>query len=136
MKSLPAIIAATVAAATVAAVISLPAGADDNKKDGSPVPAPPELVACLHDHGLDAPATEISDFKGWVIKQLDTDAGKAALSACGLNTHPDEKVGDGPPKDKESGATGPCADAKRAAISQARKQQAAKSARRIVPAGT
>ena len=135
MKSLPAIIAATVAAATVAAVISLPAGADENKKDGSPVPAPPELVACLHDHGLDAPA-EISDFKGWVIGQLDTDAGKAALSACGLNTHPDEKVGDGPPKEKDNGASGPCADAKRAAVSRARTRQAAKSARRIVPAGT
>ena len=52
MKSLPAIIAATVAAATVAAVISLPAGADENKKDAPPVPAPAELVACLHDHGV------------------------------------------------------------------------------------
>jgi hypothetical protein len=135
MKSLPTIIAATVAAATVAAVISLPAGADENKKDASPVPAPAELVACLHDHGLDAPA-EISDFKGWVIQQLQTDAGKAALSACGLNTHPDEKVGDGPPKDKDDAGTGPCADAKRAAVSRARKQPDAKSARRLAPAGT
>jgi hypothetical protein len=135
MKSLPAIIAATVAAATVAAVISLPAGADESKKDSSSEPAPPELVACLHDHGLDAP-TEISDFKGWVIQQLQTDAGKAAVSACGLNTEPDEKVGDGPPKDEDHAGTGPCADAKRAAVSRARTRQAAKAARRSAPAGT
>jgi hypothetical protein len=181
MRNLAAIIAATVAAASVAAVISLPAGADESasadaqfvsclRAHGLDIPAdtrdiaiknwigthqsdpavdramsacghdgggasPEKLVACLRDKGLDAPAA-IADLKPWVVQQLQTDAGKAALSACGLNTHPDEKVGDGPPKDKDHAGTGPCAEAKRADVSRARKQQDAKAARRLVPAGT
>ena len=58
---------------------------------GSPGETSPEkLAGCLRDHGLDAPAA-IADLKPWIVHQLDTEAGKAALAACGVDTAPDEK---------------------------------------------
>jgi hypothetical protein len=58
--------------------------------------SPAELVSCLHDHGLEAPAT-IDELKPWVARQMDTAAGKAVLNACGLDTAPaDKRAGGGP----------------------------------------
>lgn len=58
-------------------------------------PAPEELVACLSERGLDAPSS-IDQLKRWAAQQSETEAGKAALSACGVNTRPVAKApGDG-----------------------------------------
>jgi hypothetical protein len=150
MSRLLAIVAATAAAASVAAIITLPAGADDPgaadakfitclRAHGLDIPAgtrepdikdwivahhdgntdtvlracklevggstepPANLVACLHDHGLDAPASSINDFKGWMVEQSKTDAGKAAQSACGIEVGPETDHARG---DKEKGPAG------------------------------
>ena len=58
-------------------------------------PGPEQLVTCLRSHGLNPP-TGIFDLKPWMVQQLQTDAGKAALRACGVN--------DDPPQNDQSGA--------------------------------
>jgi hypothetical protein len=63
----------------------------DPKPAKSSGPAPEELVACLRDHGLTPPAS-IDELKPWMAQQTDTAAGKAALSACGVNSHPVSKA--------------------------------------------
>jgi hypothetical protein len=57
----------------------------------APAPSPEELVTCLRDHGLDAPAT-IDQLKPWVLQQSQTESGKAALTACGFDARPVEKA--------------------------------------------
>lgn len=57
----------------------------------APGPAPEELIACLRDHALTAPST-IDQLKPWIAQQSDTAAGKAALSACGIDSRPVAKV--------------------------------------------
>ena len=52
--------------------------------------SPAELLSCLHDRGLEAPPM-IDELKPWVARQMDTAAGKAALTACGLDTAPPDK---------------------------------------------
>ena len=62
----------------------------------TPGPAPEELVACLRDHGL-TPPTTIDQLKPWMAQQDGTAAGRAALTACGIDSRPVDKVrGDGP----------------------------------------
>jgi hypothetical protein len=56
-------------------------------------PAPELLVACLRDHGLDAPSA-IDELKPWIARQFGTNAGKAALRACGVDVAPMEKAVD------------------------------------------
>jgi hypothetical protein len=126
------VLAATATAATVAAALTIPAGADESPDatavkiatclrshgadlaadaDGLAVktwaashaedPAvkacmpdaasPPELAACLRAHGLNPPAN-LFDLKPWVLQQRETDAGKAALHACGVDMRPPEKA--------------------------------------------
>ena len=45
--------------------------------------APEELRACLRGKGLDAPES-LDALKPWIFEQSETDAGKAALTACGF----------------------------------------------------
>ena len=45
---------------------------------------PPGLLACLRSHGLNPPAN-LFRLKPWMVRQAGTAAGKAALSACGVN---------------------------------------------------
>jgi hypothetical protein len=59
-------------------------------------PAPEELVACLRDHGLTPPST-IDQLKPWVAQQDGTAAGRAALSACGIDSRPVNKMPGGGP---------------------------------------
>jgi hypothetical protein len=58
--------------------------------------APEELRACLAGKGLTAPTT-IEEFKPWIEQQLNTAAGKQALTACGFggveDKHVDERGG-------------------------------------------
>jgi hypothetical protein len=59
-------------------------------------PAPEELVACLREHGLTPPST-IDQLKPWTAQQDAAAAGRAALSACGIDSRPVDKArGDGP----------------------------------------
>jgi hypothetical protein len=59
-------------------------------------PAPEELVSCLRDHGL-TPPTSIDQLKPWMAQQDGTAAGRAALSACGIDSRPVDKLrGNGP----------------------------------------
>jgi hypothetical protein len=164
MKRFLSIIAATAAAAAVAAAISLPAGADDGPRDelatftsclrahGLPVPegldamaskqwvgahegspgfeaamnacdpkpdrqaensSPEELVSCLREHGL-TPPTSIDELKPWMAQQDGTTAGRAALSACGVNSRPVDKAG----------GKGDCAGEKTAGAAKARRARA------------
>lgn len=46
--------------------------------------APTELLSCLRAHGLNPPANLIQ-LKPWMLRQSGTDAGKAALGACGVD---------------------------------------------------
>jgi hypothetical protein len=72
-------------------------------------PSPPELVACLRDHGLNPPAT-IDQLKPWMASQSQTPAGRTALTACGFDAHPDEKPSPGAPEKQPAdcgGATTP-----------------------------
>jgi hypothetical protein len=58
-------------------------------------PAPEELVACLRNRGLTPPAT-IDQLKPWMAQQDGTAAGRAVLTACGVDSRPTEKArGDG-----------------------------------------
>jgi hypothetical protein len=50
-------------------------------------PGPDELVSCLKSHGLNPP-TSTADLKPWLAQQIGTDAGKAALKACGMDPNP------------------------------------------------
>jgi hypothetical protein len=68
-----------------------------------------DRVACLKDHGLNPPSS-VEELKPWLVAQSRTDAGNAAMKACGMEIgRPD---GDGrDPKDLASclrahGATG------------------------------
>ena len=62
----------------------------------TPAPAPEELLACLRDHGL-TPPTTIDQLKPWMAQQDGTAAGRATLSACGIDSRPVDKArGDGP----------------------------------------
>jgi hypothetical protein len=61
--------------------------------------SPEELVTCLRDHGLDAPANA-EELKPWITTQIDTAAGNAALNACGVDVHPNEKAAVGRPAEK------------------------------------
>src|SRR4051794_32018454 len=69
------VIAATAVAATVAAAITLPAGASDD-----PTAKDAKFVACLRDHGLAIPADTSGDaIKGWLLAHDGVDA---AVAAC------------------------------------------------------
>jgi hypothetical protein len=60
--------------------------------------SPPDLVACLRDHGLNPPGA-IDELKPWVLGQLKSDAGRAAVHACGIAQGPtDRKPADAPEK--------------------------------------
>jgi hypothetical protein len=62
----------------------------------APGPAPEELVACLRDHGLTPPST-IDQLKPWMAQQDGLATGRAALTACGIDSRPVEKAsGSGP----------------------------------------
>jgi hypothetical protein len=80
----------------------------------APGPAPEELVACLREHGLTAPAT-IDELKPWMAQQGDAGAGKAALSACGVDSRP---------VDKAPGNGGGCAGDKPADAARAKSSRA------------
>ena len=84
---------------------------DGPAKDAGP--APEKLVACLRERGLDAP-TSIDQLKPWVAQQSETDSGKAALSACGVNTRPVAKTP----------GTGDCAGEKSADAARAKSLRA------------
>jgi hypothetical protein len=45
---------------------------------------PPGLLACLRAHGLNPPGN-LFRLKPWMLRQAGTQAGKAALSACGVS---------------------------------------------------
>jgi hypothetical protein len=81
-------------------------------------PAPEDLVACLGDHGLTAPAT-IDQLKPWIAQQSGTEAGKAALTACGFAPNPVIKDHGG----------GGCAGDKPAAGAKAARAKAARAAK-------
>jgi hypothetical protein len=66
--------------------------------------SPTQLVACLRDHGLTPPA-RIDQLKPWIAGQSETDAGSAALHACGIDARPTEKPGPGGP-DKQPAPCG------------------------------
>jgi hypothetical protein len=53
--------------------------------------APADLVACLRSHGLNPPSS-LFELKPWMAQQNDTDAGKAALRACGVDMNPPEQA--------------------------------------------
>jgi hypothetical protein len=53
--------------------------------------APEELVACLRAHGLNPPSS-IDELKPYMLQQDGTTAGRAALSACGIDSRPVEKA--------------------------------------------
>jgi hypothetical protein len=55
------------------------------------VVAPTELMSCLRAHGLNPP-DNLFDLKPWMARQAGTDAGKAALSACGMDFNPPERT--------------------------------------------
>jgi hypothetical protein len=82
------------------------------KREVAGGPAPEQLVACLRDHGLTQPAT-IEDLKPWIVRQLETDAGKAALGACHFDTRPPEKAVAEPGAGKRVAVCGDAAKAKR-----------------------
>jgi hypothetical protein len=62
-----------------------------DKGDKAPNPSPEELVACLRHQGLTPPST-IDQLKPWMAQQDGTTAGRAALSACGVDTRPVDKA--------------------------------------------
>jgi hypothetical protein len=82
------------------------------KREVGSSPAPEQLVACLRDHGLTPPAT-IEDLKPWIVRELGTDAGKAALRACDFDTDPPDKAPAAPGADKRVAVCGEAAKAKR-----------------------
>src|SRR4051794_21317482 len=49
--------------------------------------SPPELVACLRDHGLTARAG-VDELRPWIARQFGTAAGRAAVRACGIAEAP------------------------------------------------
>jgi hypothetical protein len=51
---------------------------------------PAELVSCLRAHGLNPPAN-LDQLKPWMVRQAGTDAGKAALHACGVDVGAPQK---------------------------------------------
>jgi hypothetical protein len=57
-------------------------------------PAPEQLTSCLRDHGLQPPSN-IDELKPWLGSQSETDAGKAAMTACGIDTRPGQGSGAG-----------------------------------------
>jgi hypothetical protein len=56
--------------------------------------APTELVACLRAHRLDPPGN-LMQLKPWMARQAATDAGKAALNACGVDFNPPRSAATG-----------------------------------------
>jgi hypothetical protein len=72
--------------------------------------SPPQLVACLRDHGLTPPAT-IDQLKPWMARQSGTDAGRAALHACGFDARPTDKSRVGSPEKKPATCGGEAAPA-------------------------
>jgi hypothetical protein len=138
------VLAATAAAAAVAAVLTLPAGADqrgdrsadvaaclrshgaadapsgddplalkqwvgghaDDPAVGACLPeskAPAALVGCLRSHGLNPPG-DLNQLKPWMVRQDGSDAGRAALRACGVDLSPPDKA---PAPDCGGGAAKP-----------------------------
>ena len=67
-------------------------------------------VACLRDHGLNPPAT-IDQLKPWMAQQYATDAGRAALHACGFDAHPSDKPPAGSPEKEAADRGGDAAPA-------------------------
>jgi hypothetical protein len=61
---------------------------------------PDKLVGCLRDRGLNPPS-DLLDLKPWLATQFETEAGRAALRACGMT------IG----RDKPSARPGGCGDA-------------------------
>ena len=84
---------------------------DKVKQDAVP---PEKLLACLRDQGLTPPST-IDRLKPWMAQQ-DATTGRAALSACGVDSRPVEK------------APGGCAGEKRADAAKQAKASKAKAA--------
>jgi hypothetical protein len=72
---------------------ALRACAPDKPNDGV---APEQLKSCLRDHGLEPPSA-IEQLKPWIASQLETDAVKTALKACGFDTQPVVKGAGGAP---------------------------------------
>ena len=62
--------------------------------------APTGLVSCLRAHGLNPP-DNLFQLKPWMVRQAGTDAGKAALDACGVSF--DRPQGDGAVKRGDCG---------------------------------
>jgi hypothetical protein len=69
---------------------------DPNPRQGDKADhaAPEKLVACLRTKGLTPPAA-LDDLKPWVFEQSKTDAGKAALNACGFAGVEDKRAAGG-----------------------------------------
>jgi hypothetical protein len=84
--------------------------------------APEQLRACLREKGLDAPAS-LNALKPWIFEQSKTDAGKAALTACGFAVDDKKPVEEG----------GPCGDAKAESADKARASRARKPRAQTTP---
>jgi hypothetical protein len=67
--------------------------------------APDALISCLRAHGLTPPA-DLMQLKPWMVQQDGTDAGRAALRACGVDMSPPDKA---PAPDCGGGAAKPAA---------------------------
>ena len=79
MRRLVAIIAATAAAASVAAIITRPASAGDPAADDA------RFVTCLRAQGLDIPAGTVEPaIKNWILAHRDEPGTDRSLTACKL----------------------------------------------------
>ncbi len=76
--------------------------------------APSALLSCLRTHGLNPP-TDLTRLKPWMVQQDGTDAGRAAMRACGVDMSPPDKA---PAPDCGGGAAKPAdpADAQKPEI--------------------
>ncbi len=82
MKRIPTTLAAMVAAAAVAAAITIPAVAQSGGDQQDPALA--KVTSCLTAHGVDVPAgLDGAGLKQWVGQHQDDATIRAALDACG-----------------------------------------------------
>jgi hypothetical protein len=65
--------------------------------------APAALVSCLHAHGLNPPGN-VDQLKPWMVRQAATDAGRAALKACGVDFNPPQSSSAAPGAPRPKGA--------------------------------
>jgi hypothetical protein len=77
----------------IAAHMSDPAIAACMPAEPTTKPAPEKLIRCLRDHGLNPPSN-IEDLKPYMASQEDTQAGREALTVCGIGTATKAAPGD------------------------------------------